>query len=238
MDRNQTRPCDDYTREVPTLAHPLSRRHLLGAAAGGFALATSGLLVPEWLVDEAEAGEHPVRRIQGRKEQQRQKRHHRRENRRQLQRRQDDQKGNHAPGAFIDGIRWGIYSPPGTGAFDIEFWAIDPTLDVWVRAASRHVQGEFFVELRTTNTIGVLWINRRYYFDGTNSFGTLKVSCGYGGSIGGFGWSNGTTVVDDFALPRYGSQAPDMVVDGFKFSVSSNGEDDDFKKPSLDIRRQ
>src|SRR5215216_6222446 len=41
----------------------LSRRGLL-AAAGGIALATSGLLVPEWLVEEAAAGEKPGRRVQ------------------------------------------------------------------------------------------------------------------------------------------------------------------------------
>ena len=41
----------------------LSRRGLL-AAAGGIALAKSGLLVPEWLVEEAAAGEKPGRRVQ------------------------------------------------------------------------------------------------------------------------------------------------------------------------------
>jgi hypothetical protein len=34
------------------------------AAAGGIALAKSGLLVPEWLVEEAAAGEKPGRRVQ------------------------------------------------------------------------------------------------------------------------------------------------------------------------------
>ena len=42
-----------------------SRRGLLGAAAGGFALAAGGLVVPAWL-EEAAAGEKPVRRVQDR----------------------------------------------------------------------------------------------------------------------------------------------------------------------------
>ena len=83
-----------------------------------------------------------------------------------------------------------------------------------------------------------LWINGRYYFEGFNRFGTLVVSSGYSGSINSNGWKDGTTVVSEYALPRDGSHAPDMVVDGFRFSVESYGEDDDYNKPSLTIRKQ
>lgn len=56
--------------------HAWSRRALIGAA-GGFALATSGLFVPDRLNEEAEAvGQLPVRRVQQRKEQKRRKRGH------------------------------------------------------------------------------------------------------------------------------------------------------------------
>ena len=54
---------------------PSSRRRLLGGAAGGLVLAASGLFVPEWL-EEAEADNLPVRRVQQRKEQKRRKRGH------------------------------------------------------------------------------------------------------------------------------------------------------------------
>jgi hypothetical protein len=54
-----------------------SRRSLL-AGAGGFAFAASGLLLPDWLVEEAEADNHPVRRIQQRKEKRRRKGGHKR----------------------------------------------------------------------------------------------------------------------------------------------------------------
>lgn len=61
--------------------HAWSRRALIGAA-GGFALSTSGLLVPDWLTEEAEADDLPVRRVQQRKEQKRRKRgHHRKRHR-------------------------------------------------------------------------------------------------------------------------------------------------------------
>lgn len=50
-----------------------SRRSLLRAAGGGFVLAAGGLLVPEWLVDEAAASDHPVRNVQNRQQKRRQK---------------------------------------------------------------------------------------------------------------------------------------------------------------------
>jgi hypothetical protein len=70
------------------------RRALLGTAAGGLVLAASGLLLPEWLVAEAEAAEHPVRRIQHRSGQKRSKRRHRREHRREVHRRQNEHDAN------------------------------------------------------------------------------------------------------------------------------------------------
>jgi hypothetical protein len=68
-----------------------SRRALLGTVGGGVALATSGLLLPEWLV-EAAAAEHPVERVQHRKEQRRGKHHNQRQRRRDQQRRKRDQR--------------------------------------------------------------------------------------------------------------------------------------------------
>jgi len=73
---------DDEKEHILAERHAMSRRALIGVA-GGFALATSGLLVPDWLIEEADAADQlPVRRVQQRKEQKRHKRgHHRKRDR-------------------------------------------------------------------------------------------------------------------------------------------------------------
>lgn len=66
---------DDLDRAMDNLLAPdrlASRRVLLGAAASGLGLATSGLILPDWLVSEAEAGGSK------RKKRQRRRRHRRR----------------------------------------------------------------------------------------------------------------------------------------------------------------
>jgi hypothetical protein len=68
----------------------VDRRTLIRAAAGGFALAASGLLLPERLVEETAAADHPVRRILERKD------GHRARRRRRLERR--DQNSRHDKG--------------------------------------------------------------------------------------------------------------------------------------------
>lgn len=78
MDREHVdwREQDDEEEHDLDERHAMSRRALLGAA-GGFALATSGLFVPDWLSEEADAADQlPVRRVQQRKERKRRKRGH------------------------------------------------------------------------------------------------------------------------------------------------------------------
>ena len=67
---------DDAECEVPTDVIRVHRRRLLETAAGGFALAAHGLLLPVQLLEDAEARTKPVRRIEGRNEQRHRKRHH------------------------------------------------------------------------------------------------------------------------------------------------------------------
>ena len=78
-----------------------TRRYLIRATAGGFALAASGLLLPEWLVEEAEATDnHPAQRILGRKDGQRVRRRHDRhhhQRRRPSERRKDHNLGDLFP---------------------------------------------------------------------------------------------------------------------------------------------
>jgi hypothetical protein len=70
---------------------------MLGAVAGGVALAASGLLLPEWLVEDAEAdeeneaGDHPARDVQERKQRKRDKRRHKREHNRRIKHRRGKQ---------------------------------------------------------------------------------------------------------------------------------------------------
>jgi hypothetical protein len=212
-----------------------SRRAVLGAAGGGFALARSGLLLPAWLGAEAEAANDPVRHIQHRKDRRRIKQRHKKHQGRHHRRTHGNHKANRSPGALIDGIRWGYYSE--AGVFDVEFWVRTNAGHGWGLKDSQRVPNEHFVELRTTDVIGILWINHRYFLRAENVFGAVHVRLGYGGNFGSTGWVDGTTVVDDYVLPEY-QNAPDMVVDGFKFTVGRAADDDDYKKPSLSIRKQ
>lgn len=66
-----------------------SRRRLLGAAAGRFALAASGLLLPAWLSEDAEAADHPSGKVRRRAGKRQQRKHHNRKQQRQDQDRQE-----------------------------------------------------------------------------------------------------------------------------------------------------
>jgi hypothetical protein len=78
----------------------LDRRRFLGAAAGRFAFAASGLVLPEGLVGEAEAADnHPVRRILDRKDDQRTRR--RRDRHHQRRRRPSEQRKDHHLGDLV-----------------------------------------------------------------------------------------------------------------------------------------
>ncbi len=79
----------------PEASPVLGRRILIGGTARGFALAASGLVLPEWLVEEAAAADnHPVRRVQNRKDGQRGRRRRRLE-RRRLERRREQNRRHH-----------------------------------------------------------------------------------------------------------------------------------------------
>ncbi len=206
------------------------RRLLLGGAASGLALAANGLFLPERLANEVEADNHPVRGIQKRKAQRRRKARNKKHKRRQRN------KKNHGNGfAIIDGIRWGYYSE--AGPFDVQFWGRTNAGRSWGIIESKQIPNESFVELRTTDVVGILWINDRYFLRAENYLGALHLTIGHGGTFtSNHGWENGTHVLTDYSLPE-GKLAPDMIVDGFKFTVERIPDDSDFKKPSLTIRR-
>lgn len=219
--------------DTENLARPVvdRRRLLLGGVASGMALAANGLVLPAWLADEAEAAGHPVGNVQRRKSTRRRKararkhHHHRRKNRK-----------NHGNKfAIIDGIRWGYYSE--AGPFNVQFWGRTNAGRAWGIIDQKQIPNDEFVELRTTDVVGILWINDRFFLRAENFLGALHLTIGYGGTFtNNHGWENGTRVLSDYSLPE-GKLAPDMVVDGFRFTVERIDDDADFKKPSLTIRK-
>jgi hypothetical protein len=115
---------DDATEGSPEL-EAINRRALLGAAAGGCALATTGLLVPEWLVTEAEAADHPMRRIQKRQAKQRDKRRHRLEHRRQQNQGGDNNGNNTPPGSNGATLDVALYVHTKKFPLEIAVWQSD-----------------------------------------------------------------------------------------------------------------
>ena len=80
-EKNDLAVDDDEHREFAALAG-MHRRRLLETAASGFVLAAGGLLLPADLVENAEARQTPVRRMQHRKEQRQRKRRNERQRKR------------------------------------------------------------------------------------------------------------------------------------------------------------
>lgn len=93
-DRESSSECLSGMRTVS------GRRAVLGGAAGGLTLAASGLLLPEWLVKDAQAENHPAHHVQHRADHHRQRQHHRLQQNRtqQRRRRRQHQDQANAPG--------------------------------------------------------------------------------------------------------------------------------------------
>jgi hypothetical protein len=205
-----------------------TRRSLLGAA-GGFALAASGLLLPNWLAEEAEADGNPVRRIQQRKDQRRrQARHHRR-------RSKGHTKGKNKGKCVlcIRGIEWRVTIGSGLSC-DVQLWSRAGGGRGWQLVDSQSY-GFDTKEFYTNDTFGILWISQRYYLLATNDFPFPWVKIGYGGHFGSSGWVDGTLVTDRYTMHE-GDFAPTMHVDNLAFQVyrGDDGEDD-YKHFNLSI---
>ena len=96
MDHDHTAPWDDDHDEHRNPTEAFNRRHLLGVAASGFALAASGVLLPEWLVEEAAAREGANGGTLGGRHGKNHKGRHRRRDRKQQHRQNDNR--DRAPG--------------------------------------------------------------------------------------------------------------------------------------------
>jgi hypothetical protein len=193
-----------------------SRRVLFDAAIGGVALVAGGLLLPDRLVKEAAAVDHPVRRIQDRRERQRPRRR---------RRTHGDDKGNNGGkdqnGKFQPpngGVQWQTIVPHP--AFDVELWA--PQSNIWSITESRQVPADRGYASPIIWPEAVLWINHRYFLSARQVDRRMYVALGYGGAIGidGSYWHGGTEVVPlrELRLEDYFNVK--MTVDNITFTVS------------------
>jgi hypothetical protein len=176
---------DDTAEDAPVPRDAGSRRRLLSGAAGGLALATSGLLLPDWLVEEAEADNHPVRRVQDRKEKKRQKFRNQLERRHHKSRRNGGQESS-SPGIIQLGIQFLV------GATDGPHWVelyrhADFFSDKLELADAQNISPSPYqvpLNMRTDDQFGALWIDGRYYFAAVNYIGPGMLEwAGVGGRL-------------------------------------------------------
>jgi hypothetical protein len=161
---------DEPDDRESTAAPDTTRRRLLRAATGGFALATSGLLVPAWLSEHAAADAHPVRRIQHRKDQRRTKHRHKLQHRRKARQRTQRGRNQALPTAILRGIQ-----------FTVGVRGIARTVEVYVHPSEFLDTGmKLFdwkiadpgapITTQTSRGFAALWIDNRYYIAAVNYF--------------------------------------------------------------------
>lgn len=223
--------------------HP-TRRLLLGAA-GGLALAASGLLLPEWLRPESVAAEHPLNRLKKRQGRRRTRVRRRKEHRREGERRENDQEQDlRNLGRFFfepKGIEFQVELASGR-PIKVDFYRQDLCSgcdDAAIRwqftdrqSLARPGRGIPAQTFRTDAFTAAIWIDDRYYIGAQNPAGPVTpwVQLGYGGAFFNdtfTGWQDGTTF-KSVDLSE-GNSAPAMPVDGYVFNVKRLGDGDDHK---------
>jgi hypothetical protein len=233
---NGTDP-DGMAEREPEVRQAGSRRWLLGAAAGGFGLAASGLVLPDWLIEEAEADNHPVRRIQKRKAQRRKKHRTGLEHRREVQRRQDDGQDKGRGGVIFDGI-W----------FDVtNYWGTTITVEFWVQATDETFKKEPTITINngrsdsflTGEAEAFLWIDHRYLVYAKNPWvGYVYSEMAKGGSVGPRGWtrgSDGNIVTSGEVPPVTGGLS--MHVEGHHIKLTRNTDEPKHKRLGVIVYR-
>lgn len=202
MDRDQLnwQDQDDAAETELVERHELSRRRLFGAT-GGFALAATGILLPDWLVAEAEADSHPVSRVQRRTVQRRKRRH--RHDRRHDRRRHDD--SDKPPGLGPKGIRLTVVNETDVSFSNCEHcvgtigWGRNTLVYLNKRGSNQNTFTADTEELHA----GILFTGEKEAFVWVeNPFaGTPNTTYQYGGSMSyPIGYRGGTIVVDHGTL--------------------------------------
>jgi hypothetical protein len=196
MHRNPIVLWDD-TFEDLTGATAHSRRSLFRGAAGGTALAASGLLLPAWLIEDVAAGNHPLRRVQDRKERRRgkarHKKHHGRHRQREKKRKQNSQKRD----IGLRGIQFEITVKGGP--LPVQFYLLDGVHGLRL-VDTRTVEPGEPIALNTLETFAAVWIDNRYYLDAVNYLPPLDMqqTVGLWGKIDPKrGWIDGSIFFKD-----------------------------------------
>lgn len=228
------------------------RRRLLGGAAGGLALAISGLILPDWLED-AEArsgalgGAHGGRNGQNR----RGRRHHSHKKRAHGNNHRKNRKKKQKPGA--SGVYLGI-------EFRVELISGRPIkVDLYhqhVCVGADHCDSSTrweFIDrdtlampgqglptrtFSTESTYAALWINDRYLVRGSNAqWEVPDIEMGYGGEFINYtylGWRNGTSLGTNHL--KEGESAPAMQVDGYTVNAKRLDDDKTKKRKVFEVK--
>ena len=213
----------------------LDRRSLLGAAVSGFALAASGLLLPSWLGEEAAADNHPVRRIQRRKDGQRGQRKRRLERRREQNRRHDKDKNNDGQvGEIYKDIAF-VFEVSGGRSVRVSAHNLFPSrgylTDRWVQQGSDgpYAPGSSTrVDLKSRSA--ALWIDKNLWIKAENTLLPWEnpvLWFGYGGSFEPDGeqpFDNGTFVAK--SVLNVGNTSYKLERDGYSVQATRLGDDE------------
>jgi hypothetical protein len=209
-----------------------SRRSLLGGA-GGVALAASGLLLPDWLAQDADAADRPLQRVQDRKTRQRAQRRRRLERRRERNRR-DDKQEDKSPGRDPLSIRLIEFIVEVTGPHPIKADLYWPRYrpgkpQFWDLKGSKSVAPSAKESFAAGDIDAALWLDDRILVRAANEpilEPTLKV--GHGGAFwaGERGWEGGTVVFDDRLLKDQGT--PAFSLGGYGVRVVRVSDSDDY----------
>jgi hypothetical protein len=244
-DKGQSAEQVNLARDEPETRFGGSRRSLLSGAASGFALAASGLLLPEWLAEEAAADNHPVRGVQDRKQHKRDKRRHKREHNRQLKNRQRGGKGSRG-GILPDGVkvtvvnRFDTSNIPGQNR-NISFTYWHGTVG-WVSdSVTRVVNAGGGTETLETNDLhaGILFAGGIFAWVESPVGFTPNTTLQYGGTMTTFGYYGGTIAFDHTPLSVGQETRVDLPFGDVTaaFTVRRNPDAPDFKVFTISISK-
>ena len=196
---NQHLPGHDNAAIIATdgVAPGLHRRSLLTAAVSGFALAASGVLLPDWLVEEADAARHPVGTVRHRADRRRQQRHTRKRQRHRGGARNHRRK----PHVIFKGIKLTVFNDLADPLQTYPWVTVNyfsGTLDWQYRG--RHDIGHqssmtFDTEFLHAG-VEVIGLSLPFVWAENPPGGKENVSVQYGGEMRSFGYDGGTTAID------------------------------------------
>lgn len=208
-------------------------RLLLGAATSGIVLATSGLLLPEWLVEKAEADEgdgladHPVRNVQHRADKRRQRRHHRLKQKRRRQQRPADGRTTNLKDYWIKRVNLTVINNTSETLSLTDYMGNGN----WVSQGDQTLSafGGRYEQTDNSQSQGVLFkiLNHPFLSAFNPVIGTPFVRAEYGGSLGTFAYNDGTTAIDNTTLSE--NQETRVVIpfsDTFNVSVTMRRDSD------------